>query len=78
MQTPSSDQNSDRRQSIRDAFARHGVSIAAWARKNNFSVPLVYAVLEGRRKGLRGECAQIAMALGLRDGVPGGLEKMPY
>lgn len=78
MTTKSLDQNADRRRQIREEFVQRGVSIAAWARMKHFSAPLVYAVLDGRRQGLRGESAQIAMALGLRDGIPGGLEEMPY
>lgn len=78
MNTHSLDQGADRRQNIRDEFARRGVSIASWAKQKNFSAPLVYAVLEGRRKGVRGQCAQIAIALGLREGTLGGLEEMPF
>lgn len=78
MSTESLDQNAERRRQIREEFVRRGVSIAAWARKKNFNVGLVYAVIEGRRQGVRGESAQIAMALGLRGGTPGGLDEMPY
>lgn len=68
----------ERRRKIREEFLRRGVSIAAWARHKNFNVGLVYAVIDGRRQGVRGESAQIAMALGLREGIPGGLGEMPY
>lgn len=78
MNTDSLGQGTGRRQRIRDEFSCRGVSIAAWAKEKNFSAPLVYAVLDGRRKGVRGECAQIAIALGLRDGIRGGLEEMPF
>ncbi len=45
-----------------------GISIAEWARENRFSVGLVYQVLEGSRKCMRGQSHQIAVALGLKEG----------
>lgn len=55
---------------VRSVFSDSGVSIAEWARVNGFSTGLVYQVLEGRRKCMRGQSYRIAIALGLRDGVP--------
>lgn len=55
---------------VRLAFSDSGVSIAEWARLNGFSTGLVYQVLEGRRKCMRGQSYKIAIALGLRGGAP--------
>lgn len=54
--------------SARALFADTGISVAEWARVQGFSTGLVYQVLEGRRKCLRGQSHQIAMALGLKEG----------
>lgn len=45
-----------------------GVSIAEWARENKFSCGLVYQILEGKRRCLRGQSHRIAVALGLKKG----------
>lgn len=47
-------------------FRANGQSIAEWARAMNFSVRLVYAVLRGERKCLRGQSHEIAKELGLK------------
>ena len=47
-------------------FYEQGISIAEWAIAHQFSVALVYAVLDGKRKCLRGQSHQIAIALGLK------------
>lgn len=44
----------------------HGLSVVDWANERGFAVALVYAVLSGRRKCLRGESHRIAVALGLK------------
>lgn len=51
---------------VRIAFRANGVSVAAWSRNHGFTLPLVYAVLHGRSRALRGESYKIAVALGLR------------
>lgn len=51
-------------------IAESGVSIAEWARANGFSSGLVYQVLEGKRKCVRGQSYRIAVALGIKDGNP--------
>ena len=53
---------------IRAVFEDSGVSVAEWARARGFSTSLVYQVLEGRRKCLRGQSHQIAVALGIKQG----------
>ena len=54
---------------VRTLFADTGISVAEWARVQGFSTGLVYQVLEGRRKCLRGQSHKIAVALGLKKGV---------
>jgi gp16 family phage-associated protein len=57
--------NTDKAKSI---FKDSGVSVSEWARQNGFSSTLVYQVLEGKRKCLRGQSHQIALALGIKEG----------
>lgn len=53
----------------RDELKRQGVSISAWAIANGFSTNLVFEVLGGRKKCLRGQAHKIAVKLGLKDGA---------
>lgn len=53
---------------VRAVFEDSGISVAEWARAKGFSTSLVYQVLEGRRKCLRGQSHQIAVALGIKQG----------
>lgn len=55
---------------VRSVIERSGISIAEWARFNGFSTGLVYQILEGRRKCMRGQSYRIAVALGLQTGQP--------
>jgi gp16 family phage-associated protein len=50
----------------KQAFYLEGKSVADWARENHFHQDLVYSVLSGRSKGLRGESHLIAVKLGLK------------
>jgi gp16 family phage-associated protein len=50
-------------------FEASGISVAEWAREKGFSTGLVYQVLEGNRKCLRGQSHRIALALGLKQGL---------
>lgn len=59
------DQKINRFKTIED-FRVDGATIAVWARERNFSPRLVYAVLRGERKCLRGESYRIAKELGLK------------
>ena len=54
---------------VRALFEDAGMSVAEWARVQGFSTGLVYQVLEGRRKCLRGQSHRIAVALGLKEGL---------
>lgn len=61
---------------VRELFADTGISVAEWARVQGFSTGLVYQVLEGRRKCLRGQSHKIAVALGLKQGATMDLEEL--
>jgi gp16 family phage-associated protein len=51
---------------VRQWFSDHGLAVSDWALQNHFNPALVYAVLHGRRKCLRGQSHRIAVALGLK------------
>lgn len=53
-----------------------GTSVSEWARVRGFSAVLVYQVLDGRRKCMRGQSHQIAVALGLKQGVVMELDEL--
>lgn len=57
-------------QQVKQLFAQHGLSIREWAAARGFSESLVYAVLSGKNKALRGQSFRIAVALGLKDAPP--------
>lgn len=57
---------------VRASFADAGLSIAEWARLNNFSAGLVYHVLAGRNRASRGQSHKIAVALKLKQGGQDG------
>lgn len=47
-------------------FRAEGVTIAHWSAQRGFNASLVYSVIKGRRKCLRGQSHRIAVALGLK------------
>lgn len=47
-------------------FHDRGIAITEWSMANGFNPGLVYAVLGGQRKCLRGQSYRIAVALGLK------------
>lgn len=47
-------------------FRASGLTIAAWARAKNFNPRIVYLVLRGERKCLRGQSFKIAQELGMK------------
>lgn len=57
-------------------FQRLGVTVAEWARAHSFNPSLVYRVLRGRQKCVRGESRRIAIALGLKTGEIGTVEEL--
>lgn len=56
---------------VRSWFTRTGTSINTWARTHGFDPALTYAVVAGKRKCLRGQSHEIAVALGLKLGPLG-------
>ncbi len=68
--------NSESAKRARDAFDESGIPVAEWARARGFSASLVYQVLEGKRKCLRGQSHRIAVALGLKDGLTLTLDQL--
>lgn len=48
---------------------REGQSIAAFARKHGLNKNLVSDLLNGRKKGKRGEAHRAAVLLGIKEGV---------
>ena len=62
------------RKQVRDSFANSGQSITAWAKSKGYTPNTVIAILADdeknpRYKCLRGEAHNIAVALGLKEGV---------
>lgn len=51
---------------VRALFNESGTSISDWARERGFSVVLTRMVIAGKRKCLRGQSHQIAVALGMK------------
>ncbi|MGZ5799371.1 MAG: DNA-binding protein [Burkholderiaceae bacterium] len=60
------DLDTARLKKIRNEFINRGESIADWARHHHFRTSMVYAILAGRQKCLRGEGHRVAVALGLK------------
>lgn len=54
---------------VRSEFQRRGLSIAEWARQHKYSTALVYQVLSGKKRCLRGQSHQVAVCLGLKQGL---------
>jgi gp16 family phage-associated protein len=54
------------RQAIKDWFDANGLSITEWAAARGYKRDQVYAVLNGRTSGRRGQAHAIAVALGLK------------
>lgn len=53
----------------RAALDRKGMSIAEFSRLHDLNKNLVSDLLNGRRKGRRGEAHRAAVLLGIKDGV---------
>ncbi len=47
-------------------FSDRGITISEWALERRFNPALVYQVLAGTRKAVRGSSFQIAVALGMK------------
>lgn len=57
------------RDQVKAEFARAGKTFAGWARANGYPVAIVNELMRGRLKGRRGKTHEIAVLLGLKDGV---------
>ena len=53
-------------QQVQCWFRENGLTVADWSADRGFNPALVYAVLKGERKCLRGQSHRIAVALGLK------------
>ncbi|HHP8808142.1 TPA: DNA-binding protein [Acinetobacter baumannii] len=56
-------------QEVRSELQKRGLSIADWARQNGFTPELVHQVLNSNKIPVRGKSHQIAVNLGLKDGI---------
>ncbi|MGI1672183.1 MAG: DNA-binding protein [Neptuniibacter sp.] len=63
---------------VRHEFEQWGISISSWAKENGFSPALVYQVLSGKNKCLRGQSHRIAVALGLKEGKDIAINDFPH
>lgn len=52
----------------RETLKAKGISITQWAIANKFSPNMVFDVLAGRKKCVRGQAHEIAIKLGLKAG----------
>ena len=52
---------------VKEEFSSSGISIASWARDNNFSPDLVYRILNNNRIPLRGKSHEIAVKFGMKE-----------
>lgn len=50
-------------------FHRNGKTVLSWAEEHGFNASMVYGILKGHRKCLRGQSHRIAVRLGIKDGV---------
>lgn len=64
------------RDRVKRQFLESGISIAEWASANGFSRNLVYQVLRGESKALRGRSHDIAVRLGLKKGIERQAERL--
>jgi len=56
-------------QEVRSELQKRGLSVADWARQNGFTPELVHQVLNSNKIPVRGKSHQIAVKLGLKDGI---------
>lgn len=56
-------------QEVRNELLKRGLSVAAWARQNGFSPELVHQVINSNKIPVRGKSHEIAVRLGLKDGI---------
>lgn len=66
------------KEEVLQEFKARGISISAWSRSRGFSAQLVYQVLAGHKRAIRGQSHQIAVALGLKDGIIANVDDLPF
>lgn len=54
---------------VKETLQIRGLSIAVWARENGLLSKQVYQVLNAKHKPIRGKSHQIAVKLGLKEGI---------
>ncbi|QTD65694.1 MULTISPECIES: DNA-binding protein [Acinetobacter] len=54
-------------QEVKEDFSSAGISIAEWARDNQFSPDLVYRIFKNNKIPKRGESHKIAVKLGIKE-----------
>ena len=54
---------------LKENFEREGKTLAQWARENGYQPRDVWLVVGGQRKGRYGKGHEIAVKLGLKDGL---------
>ena len=54
---------------VRLDFERRGINVTQWARERGLTRQAVFAVLNGKTKGRRGDAHKAAVLLGIKDGV---------
>jgi gp16 family phage-associated protein len=69
---PSSQEPLKTGEQARADLKARGMNITQWCKQHNLSRAIVYAVLEGRHKGFRGQAHDAAVLLGMKHGVVGG------
>lgn len=63
---------------IRQEFALRGITVAEWARFHGFSPALVHQVLAGKLRCVRGQAHVIAVRLGPKAGLVGGVADLAF
>ena len=63
---------------IKQEFEDRGLSISGWAKERGYSQALVYQILSGARKPVRGESHKIAVELGLKEGKTGSYKDLSF
>ena len=58
---------------VKREFRANGVTISRWAEEHSLSVRVVYQVLSGGRKGVRGQTHQAMVLLGMKAKAGGGI-----
>ena len=63
---------------VRRELAKRGIPVSAWARAMGYSPGLVYQVLAGRLRCVRGQAHQVAVVLGLKHGSIESIGELPF